>query len=236
MPFCVFPLRKGQNIVLICFAGSKLKIDYACTVPLSVSTVRWFGLCKHGPISCFLIISGVSHPWLWWQWQQFLRLCWAIPVASPRHQRCSYMLCWLVCVSVRQMKSSRPCVSRRSPSSFPRSFLASHWNTATALGFEPAGHRRRCLAVGAAFAPQTAVPYFLQGKGGRPYGGILWSRFSPWVPVGPCWPRSKFRHILLGVCYFWQLECFKFWTRTDKIKLSFIWRWVSSFFGRSLLN
>lgn len=140
------------------------------------------------------------------------------------------------CVSVRQMKSSRPCMSRRSPSSFPRSFLASHWNTATALGFEPAGHRRRCLAVGAAFAPQTAVPYFLQGKGGRPYGGILWSRFSPWVPVGPCWPRSKFRHILLGVCYFWQLECFKFWTRTDKIKLSFIWRWISSFFGRSLLN
>jgi len=56
------------------------------------------------------------------------------------------------------MKSSRPCRGRRAPSFFLRSLLASHWSMATALGFEPAGHRRRCWAVWAAFAPQTAVP------------------------------------------------------------------------------
>lgn len=88
---------------------------------------------------------------------------------------------WIASVRLRQMKSSSPCVGRRSAAFFPRSFLAFHRNTATALGFEPAGHRRRCLAVRAAFAPQTAVPYLLQGKGGRPYGGILWSRFSRWA-------------------------------------------------------
>lgn len=127
----------------------------------------------------------------------------------PLCHRSSYKLRWVPSVRLRQMKSSSPCVGRRSAAFFPCSFLAFHRNTATALGFEPAGHRRWCLAVRSAFAPQTAVPYLLQGKGGRPYGGILWSRFSRWVPVGLCWPRSKHRHVLLGVCYFLRSKCLK---------------------------
>lgn len=157
----------------------------------------------------FCVTSGISLPRLWWQQQQILGLRWAIPVAAPLHRRSSYRLRWVVSVRLRQMKSSSPCVGRRSVAFFPRSFLAFHRNMATALGLEPAGHRRRCLAVRAAFAPQTAVPYLLQGKGGRPYGGILWSRFSWWAPVGLCWPRSKYRHVPLGVCYFLESEYFK---------------------------
>lgn len=204
MSFCVFSVCEEQNIVLICFAGSKLKID--CMLEL----YHWVYLPD------FCVTSGISHPRYG---------------DDDNGRSCSFTgpFLWLplsiteaatgfagLCLSVsRQMKSSSPCVGRRSAAFFPCSFFAFRRNTATALGSEPVGHRRRCLAVRAAFAPQTAVPYLLQGKGGRPYGSILWSRFSRWVPVGPCWPSSKYRHILLGVCYFLQSKCF--W-RTDRIK------------------
>lgn len=55
MLFCVFLLCEGQNIVLICFAGSRLKIDSMLVLyHFSVSSVRWFRLCKHVPNSWFL--------------------------------------------------------------------------------------------------------------------------------------------------------------------------------------
>lgn len=184
--------------------------QYDCTVPLSVSTVRWFILCKHVPNSWFLchfwyipppaMITVTADPWGFVG--PFLWLPLSMAEAAPGF------------AGLRLSESGRWRTQvlawvGGSAAFFPRSFLAFHRNTATALGFEPAGHRRRCLAVQAAFAPQTAVPYLLQGKGGRPYGGILWSRFRRWAPVGPCWPRWKYRHVLLGVCYFLQSKWFK---------------------------
>lgn len=175
--------------------------QYACTVPLSVATVRWFRLCKHVPNSWFFV-SLLVHPTpghddsnsrSWGFVGPFLWLPLSMAEAAPGFAG--------LCLSKPGRWRARVLAwVGGSAAFFPRSFLAFHRNTATALGFEPAGHRRRCLAVQAAFAPQAAVPYLLQGKGGRPYGGILWSRFRRWAPVGPCWPRSEYRHILLGLC------------------------------------
>lgn len=55
MLFCVFLLCEGQNIVLICFAGSRLKTDSMLVLyHFSISTVRWFRPCKYVPNSWFL--------------------------------------------------------------------------------------------------------------------------------------------------------------------------------------